>query len=235
MSGKLRLPGALLLVALAACAAPAADEVTLGTDDEKALYALGVALASRLPTFDPDAKEVSVIQAGIADGLAGREPRVDMQAYYPKLDSFIQARVAATAEKEKAAGKAFRDEQAKQPGAVTTDSGLIYIEVKPGTGAQPKADDTVKIHYHGTRRDGTVFDSSVKKGTPAEFALNQVVPCFAEGVQKLKVGGKGKLICPPEMAYGDRGAPGIRPGATLVFEIELLEIVGPKPAAAPAP
>lgn len=234
MSGKLRLPGALLMVALAACAAPAAEEVTLATEDEKTLYALGVALASRLPTFDPDAKEIGLIQAGIADGLNGKEPRVDMQGYYAKLDPFIQARVAATAEKEKTAGTAFRQEAAKQTGAVTSETGLIYVELKPGTGAQPDADDTVKIHYHGTRRDGTVFDSSVDKGTPAEFVLSQVVPCFAEGVQKLKVGGKGKLVCPPELAYGDRGAPGIRPGATLVFEVELLEIVAP-PAAPPAP
>ena len=234
MSGKLRLPGALLMVALAACAAPAAEEVTLATEDEKTLYALGVALASRLPTFDPDAKEIGLIQAGIADGLNGKEPRVDMQSYFAKLDPFIQARVVATAEKEKTAGTAFRQEAAKQTGAVTTESGLIYVELKPGTGAQPDADDTVKIHYHGTRRDGTVFDSSVDKGTPAEFVLNQVVPCFAEGVQKLKVGGKGKLVCPPELAYGDRGAPGIRPGATLVFEVELLEIVAPPPAQ-PAP
>lgn len=234
MFGKLRLPGALLLVALVACAAPAAEEVALGTEDEKTLYALGVALASRLPTFDPNAQEIAAIQAGLADGLNGREPRVDMPSFFPKLDSFIQTRVAATAEKEKASGAAFRQEAAKQPGAVTMDSGLIYIETTAGTGAQPDADDTVRIHYNGTRRDGTVFDSSVQKGTPAEFSLSQVVPCFAEGVQKLKVGGKGKLVCPPELAYGDRGAPGIRPGATLVFEVELLEIVGPPPAE-PAP
>jgi len=224
----LGLAGALAL--LLSVGSVAAAEVALETEDQKTLYALGAALASRLPSFDPTAQDIEAIQAGLADVLSGRDPRVDMQTYFPKLDPFIQARIAATAEKEEAAGLAYREEAAKQPGAVKTESGLVFIAIEAGSGAQPKSTDTVRIHYTGTRRDGSVFDSSRDKGQPAEFTLSEVVPCFSEGVQKMKVGGKAKLICPPELAYGDRGAPGIRPGATLTFEVELLEIVSQKPA-----
>ena len=104
----------------------------------------------------------------------------------------------------------------------------------PGTGDSPKDTDTVKVHYHGTLRDGTVFDSSVERGTPAQFPLNRVIPCWTEGVQKMKVGGKGRLTCPASIAYGDRGAPPkIKPGAALAFEVELLEIVPAQAGALP--
>ncbi len=109
---------------------------------------------------------------------------------------------------------------------VTTSSGLVYQSLKDGTGAQPAATDTVKVHYRGTFPDGREFDSSVARGKPAEFPLNRVIPCWTEGVQKMKVGGKAKLVCPPAIAYGERGTPGgpIPPNATLHFEVELLDI-----------
>ena len=107
-----------------------------------------------------------------------------------------------------------------------TASGAIVTMIKEGTGSTPKAEDTVKVHYHGTLIDGTVFDSSVDRGIPATFPLANVIKCWTEGVQKIKVGGKAKLVCPADTAYGDRGSPPvIGPGATLVFEVELLEIV----------
>ena len=109
--------------------------------------------------------------------------------------------------------------------AVTTASGLTYQSLKDGTGASPKATNTVRVHYHGTLADGKVFDSSVQRGQPAEFRLNQVIPCWTEGVQMMKVGGKAKLTCPPQIAYGARGAGGvIPPNATLTFEVELLDV-----------
>ena len=114
---------------------------------------------------------------------------------------------------------------AAETGARKTASGLIVIPIKAGTGASPAATDKVKVHYHGTLIDGTVFDSSVVRKEPATFPLNGVIPCWTEGVQLMKVGGKSKLVCPAALAYGDRGAPPrIKPGATLVFEVELLEI-----------
>ena len=114
---------------------------------------------------------------------------------------------------------------AKETGAVTTPSGLVFVSLKDGAGALPKPTDTVKVHYRGTLPDGKEFDSSYARNEPAEFPLNRVIPCWTEGVQKIKVGGKAKLICPPAIAYGQRGAGGvIPPDATLQFEVELLDI-----------
>ena len=121
--------------------------------------------------------------------------------------------------------KAFLEKAAKEKGAVKTESGLVYKSLKEGKGPKPAAADTVKVHYRGTLIDGKEFDSSYKHGQPLEFPLNRVIKCWTEGVQKMKVGGKAKLVCPPEIAYGQQGAGGaVPPNATLVFEVELLDI-----------
>ena len=123
------------------------------------------------------------------------------------------------------ANAAFLEKSAAEPGAIKTASGLVYRELTAGSGAGPRATSKVKVHYRGTLTDGTEFDSSYKRGQPAEFGLNQVVPCWTEGVQRMRPGGKARLVCPSQIAYGDAGSPPtIPPGATLVFEIELLEI-----------
>ena len=110
-------------------------------------------------------------------------------------------------------------------GLVTTKSGLMYQSIKEGSGASPAATDTVKVHYRGTLQDGKEFDSSYKRGEPTEFPLNRVIPCWTEGVQLMKPGGKARLTCPPAIAYGERGAGGvIPPNATLNFEIELVSV-----------
>jgi FKBP-type peptidyl-prolyl cis-trans isomerase FkpA len=119
------------------------------------------------------------------------------------------------------------DAAAKEPGAVVTPSGLVYRALKEGNGASPKASDAVKVHYRGTFPDGREFDSSYKRGEPISFPLSGVIPCWTEGVQRMKVGGKAKLTCPPQIAYGSRGAGGvIPPNATLLFEVELLGVNG---------
>ena len=117
---------------------------------------------------------------------------------------------------------------AAEAGAVATPTGLVYRSLKDGSGASPAAADTVKVHYRGTLLDGTEFDSSIKRGQPAEFPLNRVIKCWTEGVQRMKVGGKAKLTCPAAIAYGEHGTPGgpIPPNATLTFEVELLGISG---------
>jgi FKBP-type peptidyl-prolyl cis-trans isomerase FkpA len=123
--------------------------------------------------------------------------------------------------------KAYRERAAAAPGAVKTSSGLIYRELTAGTGASPLASDTVKVHYRGALIDGTEFDSSYKRNEPTEFPLNRVIPCWTEGLQRMKVGGKSQLVCPSAIAYGESGRPPVIPGgATLVFEIELLQISG---------
>ncbi|MBS1143017.1 MAG: FKBP-type peptidyl-prolyl cis-trans isomerase [Proteobacteria bacterium] len=113
---------------------------------------------------------------------------------------------------------------AAEPNEVVTDSGIGITMLKEGSGASPKASDTVRVHYRGTLTNGQEFDSSYKRNEPAAFPLNRVIPCWTEGVQKIKVGGKAKLVCPPNLAYGSRGVPGIPPNSTLIFEVELLDI-----------
>jgi FKBP-type peptidyl-prolyl cis-trans isomerase FkpA len=139
--------------------------------------------------------------------------------------AMMQARRALKAQAEKDKGKTFCENAAKEPGASAQPSGLVFKTLQPGKGASPKATDVVRVHYRGTLIDGTEFDSSIKRGQPAEFALNGVIPCWTEGVQKMKVGEKARLLCPSQIAYGDPGRPGIPGGATLDFEVELLDIV----------
>ena len=140
-------------------------------------------------------------------------------------------RRALIAGKQAAAGKAYAEKVATEPGAVKTASGLIYISLKEGAGASPTASDTVKANYRGALIDGTEFDSSYKRGEPIDFTLTGVIKCWTEGLQKMKVGGKARLVCPPEIAYGDQGASGaIPPNATLNFDVELLAVTS---AAAP--
>jgi FKBP-type peptidyl-prolyl cis-trans isomerase FkpA/FKBP-type peptidyl-prolyl cis-trans isomerase FklB len=215
-----------LVVLLTAATVAGATTPELKTDDQKTLYALGLLISQNLSSFGLNEAEIETVKAGLTDGVLGKEKKVDLQTYGPKVQALQQTRAAAVAANEKKAAAAFLTKAAGEKGASKTPSGLIVSTIKPGTGAAPKATDKVKVHYHGTLTDGTVFDSSVKRGEPATFPLNGVIPCWTEGVQQMKVGGKSKLVCPSELAYGDRGAPPlIRPGAALVFEVELLEIV----------
>jgi FKBP-type peptidyl-prolyl cis-trans isomerase FkpA/FKBP-type peptidyl-prolyl cis-trans isomerase FklB len=220
---------ALVLVAAAflASVAPArAADPELKTDEEKALYALGLALSQNIGQFNVKESEVPFVIAGMTDGLLKKDRKVDLNAFGPKLQEFARTRAAAAAEIEKKAGDEYLAKAAAEKGAKKTDSGLVFISTVEGSGESPKAADKVKVHYTGTLTDGSVFDSSVQRGEPATFPLNGVIKCWTEGVQMMKVGGKAKLVCPARIAYGDQGSPPkIKPGATLVFEVELLEIV----------
>jgi FKBP-type peptidyl-prolyl cis-trans isomerase FkpA len=196
----------------------------LETDEEKTVYALGLQVYRSLAPFDLSPVEVELIKRALADAAAGKSA-VDVNEWAPRLQPFAQARSAHVAEKEKAASKAYLAKAAAEPGALKSESGLIYMDLQPGTGASRKASDSVKVNYRGTLIDGTEFDSSYKRNQPAQFPLSGVIRCWTEGVQKMKVGGKARLVCPSEIAYGDNGRPPMIPGgATLIFEIELLEI-----------
>jgi len=199
-------------------AAPAAASAM--SEDEKTVYALGAMIGQRfVGPLRLSEKELEILQRGVKATYGGGQPEFPVEPYAAKLNQLAQTRVSAGA-------AAFRDAAATDPGAVKTASGLVFKTITRGTGASPKASDRVSVHYHGTLPDGRVFDSSVQRGQPAEFALNQVIPCWTEGVQRMKVGEKAKLVCPPEIAYGPTGSPDgtIPPGATLAFEIELLGI-----------
>jgi FKBP-type peptidyl-prolyl cis-trans isomerase FkpA len=216
-----RLIAAGLLLGLYGAVAAAQQ---LETDDQKTLYALGVVLGNNVQEFGLTEAELAVVAAGITDGALGNEYKVDMEVYGPKIQSFATARASAGAEAEKEASADFVAKMAQEPGAQRSASGIVFIPVKEGTGPNPTAEDTVRVHYHGTLRDGTVFDSSVERGEPISFPLSGVIPCWTEGVQKMKVGGKAKLVCPSDTAYGDRGTGPIKPGSALMFEVELLGI-----------
>lgn len=226
----LRVRTALLLCAALACAIPtiaAAQE--LKTDDDKGFYALGFNLSQQLSMLNLTPEEFATVKAGFEDGALKKEPKTDVKDNFAKMQQKLRDRISAnataTAAAEKKVGLEYRDKAAKEKGATKTASGMVFQEIKAGTGEQPKATDKVKVHYTGMLTDGTVFDSSVQRNQPATFPLNGVIKCWTEGLQKMKVGGKAKLVCPSDLAYGDRGRPSIPPGATLVFEVELLEIV----------
>jgi FKBP-type peptidyl-prolyl cis-trans isomerase FkpA len=202
----------------------AAPEPT--TDEQKTLYALGLAISQSLGSFSLSESELDLVKSGMADGVLKKAPKVDLQTFGPKIQQLQQARASVVAEAEKKVGAAFLAKAAAESGAKKTESGAILTTIKEGNGATPKVMDTVKVHYLGTLIDGTVFDGSAKLGEPATLRVNEMSKCWVEGMQQMKVGSKSKLICPSSLAYRDKGLPPlIKPGATLVFEIELLEIV----------
>jgi len=218
----------IVLLAVPVFAAPEPS-----TDEQKALYAIGVQMAKQLDIFNFSAEEFEFVHQGFADKASGKKIIAEPEAYKQQVNDLLQAKVKMAADKEKIKSKEFLENAAKEKGAQKTESGLIYIPITAGTGKQPKSTDVVKVHFTGTLVDGKEFDSSVKRGQPIEFPLNQVIKCWSEGVSRMKVGGKAKLVCPSNIAYGDEGRPPIIPGgATLIFEVELLDTKAPPAGAA---
>ena len=201
------------------------------TEEQKTVYALGQLMGRNLQAFNLTPAELELVKQGLADSVSNPKSDFSPETMMPKVQELARTRALARAEQEKKKGEEFVAKAAAEPGATKLPSGLVYTSITEGTGASPGPTDIVKAHYHGTLTDGTVFDSSVKRGQPLEFSLSGVIPCWTEGVQKMKVGGKAKLVCPAAIAYGDMGRPPTIPGgSTLVFEVELLEV---KPQAAP--
>ena len=240
---------ACALMALTACkgggaaGTRAADAATtasapLQNDTERTLYALGLIMGQRMRPFNLTPAELTVVQRGIADQVSGARPQVELETWGPRVNEMARTRMEqgnpqdrqrAAGERER--GRAFAERAAAEPGARRTASGLVFRELQPGTGPQPTAQDTVRVNYRGKLIDGTEFDSS---RTPIEFPLGGVIPCWTEGVQLMHVGSRARLVCPAEIAYGDRSPGRIPPGATLDFEVELVGIVGQDGGAAPA-
>ena len=217
----------LLPVTVLAQAPPAAGVPQ--TEEEKTLYAVGLVMARSLRQFDLSPADLEFIRRAIVDAHAGK-PAVDLDEWGPKIQALVTARNERIVAREKEGATAYLAKAAAATGAFRTESGIVYTETTAGTGVSPTADDRVKVHYRGTLINGTEFDSSYARNEPAVFPLTGVIRCWTEGVQRMKVGGKARLVCPSDVAYGDRGNEAIPGGAALVFEIELLEIVSGPPA-----
>lgn len=211
--------------ATAKSTAPAAKPAPPMTDDEKTIYALGLTLNKSIADLALTPKQVELVARALQDAAAGK-PAIQLDEWRPKVKAFALSRETALRDQQKTASAEYLQKAAAEPGVEKTPSGLIYREIKPGTGASPKASDTVRVHYRGTLVNGTEFDSSYARNEPAEFPLTGVIPCWTEGLQKMKVGGKAQLVCPSTIAYGENGRPSIPGGAALIFEIELLDIPG---------
>lgn len=207
------------------------------TEAQKQSYALGASMGLYVKNRFEEQKKLGMdvsedaLVKGVKDALAdnAKFTQAELQEITQAADTTLraaqQARDAKAAEENVAVGKTFLAENATKEGVITTESGLQYTVLTSSEGESPAATDVVKVHYKGTLLDGSEFDSSYSRGTPAEFPLNQVISGWTEGVQLMKVGEKFKFFIPPELAYGERATGKITPNSTLIFEVELLEIV----------
>jgi len=213
-------------------AKPAAPKETYKNDDERAIYTIGYLMGRNIAPFNLTLAETKVAAAGLADAALGTAPKVDVRFYQPRVNDLLTKRLEASssvaaksAEPEKIKGRAFTEKWVAENKPQAIPGGGWHLETRAGTGPMPQKTDMVKVHYRGTTVDGVEFDSSYKRGAPSEFSLGGVIACWTHGISMMKVGGAAKLLCPSDVAYGDPGRSGIKPGATLLFEAELVEIV----------
>ena len=199
------------------------------TDAEKASYGIGLQMGEQLKANPFEGLNLHSVFEGMKDAYAGEAMRVEIpeiQAAFEKINTEIQARRAEESKVLAAEGIAFLEENAKRTEITVTESGLQYEVVATGEGDKPSAESKVRVHYHGTLINGTVFDSSYDRGEPAEFPVNGVIAGWTEALQLMPAGSKWRLYIPHELAYGERGAgASIAPFSTLVFDVELLEIL----------
>jgi FKBP-type peptidyl-prolyl cis-trans isomerase FkpA len=231
MKSFLRHTASALAIAAALTAGSASAKDKLETEKDKVSYMVGMDVAKSLTTIK-DELDSDVVAQAIKTVLSGGQPLMNeadaeatRTAFMQKLQAKQAAEQTAMAENNKQAGETFLAQNKTKAGVQMTTSGLQYQVLRQGNGPKPTATDTVKVHYAGTLLDGTKFDSSYDRGQPAQFVLNQVVPGWTEGVQLMPTGSKYKFWIPSELAYGERGPGPIGPNATLVFEVELLEVV----------
>ncbi len=220
----------LLLLAtslfIISCSQSNAESITLKSDDEKTVYALGFKWGEQLKSLNLNDRELKALIKGVNGSIKNKTADVSLQEYVPKIGMLAKSRSEVVSLKEIEKGKKFIASYLKaNKNAKQTASGLVYEMIKKGTGKSPKATDTVQVHYHGTLTNGEVFDSSVERKQKIKFPLNRVIKGWTEGLQLLKEGGKIKLIIPSNIAYGSAGSPPkIAGGATLIFEVELFKV-----------
>ncbi|MDH1630113.1 FKBP-type peptidyl-prolyl cis-trans isomerase [Pseudomonas mosselii] len=204
------------------------SELNLSTDESRVSYGIGRQLGGQLRDNPPPGVNLNAIVAGLTDAFNGADSRVseeDLSAAFKVIREVMQAEAAAKAEAAAAAGKEFLADNAKREGIVTLASGLQYEVLTAGEGAKPTREDSVRTHYHGTLIDGTVFDSSYDRGQPAEFPVGGVIAGWTEALQLMNAGSKWRLYVPSELAYGAQGVGSIPPHSTLVFDVELLDVL----------
>jgi len=206
------------------CGSLAAQELKNNLDSVS--YSLGVLVAQNLKQQGLEGVNTTMVAKGLEDALKNSETQVDLAGANKVLQDYMMKEQAKKGEKAMAEGKLFLEGNAKRKGVTTLPSGLQYEIMKAGTGPKPTQADKVTVHYHGTLLDGTIFDSSVNRNQPATFGVTQVIAGWTEALQLMPKGSKWKLFIPSNLAYGERGGPGgkIGPNATLIFEVELLEI-----------
>ncbi|MDB6128409.1 MAG: peptidylprolyl isomerase FKBP-type [Verrucomicrobia bacterium] len=189
-------------------------------------------------TFEFTKEQIDAVARGFTVAISGKPSPYELKQIGPQVQTWVTSKQDAYLSKLKTKGLAesatFLTDVKKKPGVIVLPSGLCYEIIKPGEGPAPKLTDTIKANYTGTLVNGTVFDSSVQRNEPVEFPLDQVIPGWTEGLQKISKGGKIKLYVPPQLAYGDDGRPGIPPASTLIFDIEILDIKPTPPAAPPS-
>jgi len=211
-------------------------DVELDTLEKKVSYTIGVSVAENIRVdqfaFDSAAfnQAVEDVKAGADSRLSEEEMRATMQSFQTMQREMMMQEAQKLGEENRAEGEAFLATKEQEEGVIKTESGLMYKVITEGTGAIPKADDSVVAHYKGTLLDGSEFDSSYKRGQPATFGVSNLIPGWVEALQIMPVGSKWELYIPSDLAYGERGNQGIPPSSTLIFELELLEIVA-KPEA----
>lgn len=217
----MRFKPALVLFLALGVTLSVAQEAPLSSEDDKMLYTLGMALSRRLNEYALTPAEAEIVRRGLMDGLLGREAKVEFAPHAERMEAFFGERIREIATRERAAGDEYREKQGKQRGAIVTGTGLVYRQLAAGDGARPTGPDTVRVKLTGMLADGGVFLPETVDPVQVAGAL----PCVREGLLRMKAGGKARLVCPPELAYGNRGvAPHVLPGATVVYEVELLAV-----------
>ena len=192
----------------------------------KISYALGLGIGQQLKSMNIEDFSIEDFTKSISEVMAGKETAISSREAQVMLNEYFQKKEKEQAQTAIAEGKVYLEENAKRDGVTQTKSGLQYEVLTEGTGKSPKATDTVRCHYEGRLLDGTVFDSSYKRGEPADFGLNQVIPGWTEGVQLMKEGAKYRFFIPYRLAYGEGGAgASIPPFAALIFDVELIQVV----------
>ena len=214
----------ILIMALPAYAAKKKPVYRPVTEKQKTLYAVGLVLARQLEVFDLTPAEFRIVRRGLNDAAKGRKPKVDFATYSRKSQELATARRDAHGKKLAPKVPEFMAHEAAKEGAVKTASGLIYQPVKEGDGASPAPTDKIKVHYRSTLIDGKEMENTYKSGQPDELVVNEFMKCLSEGIQMMKQGGRARMICPPETALGKEGNGVIPPDATLVFDVELVEV-----------